>query len=109
MMTPNVARALGRLLFLVLAAIVVSWLAVLALMVLSIVWPANQVPHVLLGAWLCLIAAYLVPPLLPGRRLGPTDNWPKRIAYAPLVGPILWIEVGVRRTGSRIQGRPGAE
>ncbi len=86
----------------VLAGIAVSWLAVLALIVLSIVWPDNQVPHVLLGAWLCVIAAYLAPPLLRGRRLGPTDNWPKRIAYAPLVGPILYVDFGVRQLWNQL-------
>ena len=85
------ARALGRILVAVLIAIVGSWLTVVALVALSFLWPANQVLHVLLGVWLCVIAVYLALPVLPGRQLRSTDNWPKRIAYAPLVGPIIWI------------------
>jgi hypothetical protein len=85
--------ALARLLLAVLAGVVVGWLGVAALLAVSIVWPTNQVPHVLLGIWLCLIAAGLV---LPGRP-GPSDNWPKRIAYAPLVGLVFWVGLRVQK------------
>jgi hypothetical protein len=90
------ARAISWILLAVLAGIVAPWLGLAALVALSILWPENQVPHVLLGLWLCVTGAYLVLPLLPGRRLGPSDNWPKRIAYAPLVGPILWVALAGR-------------
>jgi apolipoprotein N-acyltransferase len=85
------ARTIGWILLAVLAGIVVSWLGLAALVALSILWPANQVLHVLLGVWLCVIAVYLG---VPG---GPNDNWPKRIVYAPLVGPILWVGLRARR------------
>jgi len=91
------ARGLSLVLLAVVAGIVVPWLAVLTLVALSILWPENQLPHVLLGVWLAVIAAYLVPPLLPGRQLGPNDNWPKRIAYAALIGPILWVSLARSR------------
>jgi hypothetical protein len=90
------ARAISWILLAVLAGIVAPWLGLAALVALSMLWPANQVPHVLLGIWLCVTAAYLVLPLLPGKELGPNDNWPKRIAYAPLVGPILWVALAGR-------------
>jgi hypothetical protein len=90
------AGAMRWVLLAVLAGVVVPWLGLAALVALSILWPANQVPHVLLGVWLCVAVAYLVVPLLPGRGLGPTDNWPKRIAYAPLVGPVLWVALAGR-------------
>jgi hypothetical protein len=90
------SRAMSWTLLVVLAGIVVPWLGLAALVALSILWPANQIPHVLLAIWLCVTTAYLVLPLLPGRRLGPNDNWPRRIAYAPLVGPILWVALAGR-------------
>jgi hypothetical protein len=90
------AGAISWILLAVLAGIVVPWLGLATLVALSILWPANQVPHVLLGLWLCVTTAYLVMPLLPGRQLGPSDNWPKRIAYAPLVGPVLWFALAGR-------------
>lgn len=90
-MNRRTADAIRWILLAVLAGIVVPWLGLATLVALSILWPANQVPHVLLGIWLCVTTAYLVLPLLPGRGLGPSDNWPKRIAYAPLLGPVLWV------------------
>ena len=85
------ARTLGRILLAVLAGIVVSWLGLAALVSLNILWPANQVLHVLLGVWLGVAAVYL------GVSGGPNDNWAKRIAFAPLVGPVLWAGLRVRR------------
>jgi hypothetical protein len=84
-----------------LAGIVVSWLAVLTLVALSFLWPANQVPQVLLGVWLCVITAYLLTPVLPGGGFSPSDSWPRRIAYAPLVGPVFWLGPKLRRARSR--------
>lgn len=95
------ARALSRLIVLVLTGIFISWLAVLTLAALSFLWPANQVPHVLVGVWLGVIAGYLLTPVLPGGGLGSSDSWARRIAYAPLVGPVIWIGLKLRRTRSR--------
>jgi hypothetical protein len=99
---PN-ARALGRLFMVVFAGIVVSWLAVLTLAALSFLWPANQVPHVLLGVWLCVITVYLLTPVLPGG-FSPSDSWPKRIAFAPLVGPVVWLGLKLRGRRARETG-----
>jgi len=85
------ARSIGRVLLAALVGIVMSWLGLAALVALSILWPANEVRHVLLGVWVCVIAVHL------GVSSGPNDNWPKRIAYAPLVGPILWVGLKARR------------
>jgi zinc transporter ZupT len=91
------ARSLRRLLTLVFTGIVVSWLGMLTLVALSFLWPANQVPHVLLGVWLGVITAYLLKPVLPGAEFSPSDSWPRRIAFAPLVGPVAWIGLKLRR------------
>lgn len=55
-----------------------SWLGLAALVILSFLWPANQVPHVLLGVGLCAIVARLhegrmvlleiAPPFVPSGR-----------------------------------------
>lgn len=95
------AQALRRLFVVVFAGIVVSWLAVLTLAALSFLWPANQVPHVLLGVWLCVITVYLLTPVLPGGGFSPSDSWPKRIAFAPLVGPVGWLGPKLRRAQRR--------
>jgi hypothetical protein len=42
------------------AVAIVSWLGLAVLVALSIIWPANQLPHVLLGVWLCAIVAWPV-------------------------------------------------
>ncbi len=83
---------------LVFAGIIVSWIALLTLVALSFLWPANQVPHVLLGVWLCVITVYLLKPVLPGGEFSSSDSWPKRIAFAPLVGPVIWIGLKLRRS-----------
>ena len=84
-LSPNHRRAIAWVVFAIVAGLIVSWLGVAMLVVLSLAWPANQVPHVLLVVWLCAIVCDLA---LPG-------GWPrgnvglgKRILFAPL-GPLL--------------------
>jgi len=91
------ARVLRRLFLAVFTGIAVSWLAVLTLVALSFLWPANQLPHALLGVWLGVIAAYLLLPARPDRESNPDDNWPRRTAFAPLVGPVFWIGLWLRK------------
>lgn len=58
-MNQRTARAVVRMLLAAWAVVVVSWLGFATLVALSILWPGNRVPHVLLGLWLCAIVAYL--------------------------------------------------
>jgi apolipoprotein N-acyltransferase len=86
MLTPQQGRSIARMLLAVWAGMVVSWLGLAALVALSMLWPANQVPHVLLGVWLCAIVALQV---WPGERFRRRDlGLPMQIFYAPL-DPIL--------------------
>jgi hypothetical protein len=92
MMNRQQVRAIARMILAAFAGIVVGWLSVAALVVLSILWPANQVPHVMLGIWLCVIAIYL------GLSIGRSrdSRWLLHIAYAPLTGPIMWVALTIR-------------
>ena len=78
------------------AGMVVSWLGMMALVALSILWPANQVPHVLLGVWLCAILALQAWPGGRFRRRG--LSLPMRIFFAPF-DPLLlaghWIRTAL--------------
>lgn len=105
-MNQRTARAVVRLLLAVWAVVVVSWLGVAALVALSILWPANQVPHVLLGLWLCMIVAQLVRPQQSFRH--DDDGLPLRILFAPMavLGPVVWVARRVRRARTGRQSQP---
>jgi hypothetical protein len=85
-------KIIARMILAALAGIVVGWPAVAALVVLSILWPANQIPDVMLGIWLCVIAAYLGLAIRHSRG----NRWLLHLAYAPLTGPIMWVAVTIR-------------
>jgi hypothetical protein len=85
-MNQQQGRAIARMILAAFAGIIVGWLAVAALVVLSILWPANQVPHVMLGIWLCVMAVYLGLAIRRSR----DNKWLLQIAYAPLTGPVMW-------------------
>jgi apolipoprotein N-acyltransferase len=93
MLTPEQGRSIARMLLAVWGGMVVSWLGVAALVVLSILWPANQVPHVLLSVWLCAIVALQA---WPGGRFRRRDvGLPLQIFCAPfdpmlLAGHRIW-------------------
>jgi hypothetical protein len=79
MWNDEASRAVTRVVLVVGTGIVVSWLGLAALVTLSVLWPANQVPHVLLGGWLCAI---VVRQLWAGLSLEDTSGlW--RILFAP--------------------------
>ena len=59
-------RGIRRLTIAVLSGLLVSWLGVAALITLSIAWPRDPVPRILLGAWAVLAAVSLV---IPGASL----------------------------------------
>jgi hypothetical protein len=87
-MTAKAGRSLSRILLAFWAGMIASWLGVAALVALSILWPANQVPHVLLGLWACAVAAQQV---WPGGRFRNRDlSLPIQILFAPL-GPMLQV------------------
>jgi len=81
MLTPKQGRSLAWMLLGAWAVTVLSWLGVAALVTLSVLWPANQVPHVLLAVWLCAIAGRVI---WLARRPGLHEDWPVRILFAPL-------------------------
>jgi hypothetical protein len=86
------SRALSQVLLGVWTGISMSWLGLAALVILSFLWPANQVPHVLLGVWLCAIVARLV---WPGLERGELSlSW--QILFAPF-DPIFQAGGWVRR------------
>jgi hypothetical protein len=96
-LSPKHRRAIAWVVLAMVAGVVASWLGVAVLVVVSLAWPANQVPHVLLVVWLCAIVCDLA---LPG-------GWPrgdvglgKRILFAPL-GPLLRAGLAVRRALGR--------
>lgn len=85
---PRSSRKLRRMLLAAWAVVIVSWLGLAVLVALSIIWPANQVPHVLLGVWLCAIVAQVV---WPGKFSRTYDRLPERILVAPaaLIGSMF--------------------
>jgi hypothetical protein len=85
-MNAKVGRSLSRILLAFSAAVIASWLGLAALVALSILWPANQVPHVLLGAWLSAIVAQQVWP--GGRFRNRGLRLPAQILLAP-PGPMF--------------------
>jgi hypothetical protein len=56
-MDPTTARALQRMFLTLLAGIVISWAGVVALMTLSVLWPGNHIPQILLAVWVLAAAA----------------------------------------------------
>jgi hypothetical protein len=96
---PVIDGKFARLVLTVCALILVGWLGAAALIAISIAWPANQVPHLLLGIWLGVITLGLAWPDWPDRNA----SWVLRVAYAPLVGPVTFVVRAVRQ-GRRPQG-----
>lgn len=64
---PEHVRGFRRLVIVMLSGWLVSWLGVAALITLSVAWPHNLAPRVLLVAWAVLAAVSLV---VPGASLG---------------------------------------
>jgi putative copper export protein len=92
MLTPKQGRAIARILLAAWATIVLSWLGLAALVALSILWPANQVPHVLLGVWLGAIAAVQI---WAAKRFARRDGLAMQIFRAPsdpllMAGHRIW-------------------
>ena len=94
---PRHRRALARVALATLAGLVVSWAGVAVLVALSIAWPANHVPLVLLLIWLGAIACTVS---LPG-------GWPRgdvgvvtRLVFAPM-GPLVRLGFAVWRAMRR--------
>jgi hypothetical protein len=73
-------RAIRRLLIAAVTGWLVSWLAVGALITLSIAWPHNWVPRVLLVAWAVLAAVSLA---IPGSKSSSLDRWLLLVLAAP--------------------------
>ena len=92
------SRALSRVLLGLAIGFVLSWSGLTALVILSCLWPANQVPHVLLGVWLFAIAARLVWPGLDRRALRVT--W--QAIFAPL-DPIFQAGAWIWRVLQRLK------
>jgi predicted membrane protein len=90
MWNDQASRAVTRVLLVVGTGIVVSWLGLAALVTLSVLWPANQVPHVLLGVWLCVIVATLVVRLLRTGLSFRDTSWLWQMLFAPF-DPIFQI------------------
>ena len=80
MMDARTGRSIQRMLLTAWAVVIVSWLALAALAALSILWPANPVPQVLLGLSVCAVVARVAWPGQPGRARGRVF-W--RILFAP--------------------------
>jgi hypothetical protein len=56
MLDPGGGRALRRIVIALFSGWLVSWLGVAALITLSVAWPHNPIPRVLLVAWAVLAA-----------------------------------------------------
>jgi hypothetical protein len=80
MWNQQAGRAMSVVLLAVIAAIAVSWLGFVALVVLCVLWPASVAPEVLLAAWLAAIVVAIVRPGGARRRL----TGPSLILFAPL-------------------------
>lgn len=97
MWNEEASRAVTLVLLVAGTAIVVSWLGLAALVTLSVLWPANQVPHVLLGVWLCAIVARL---LWVRLSRGHDASWFWQILLAPIdpifqAGAWIWRGLGL--------------
>jgi hypothetical protein len=91
-LSPKQGRAVSRMLLAGWAAVMVSWMGLAALVALSILWPANQVPHVLLGVYLCAIVAQCTWP----SRFTQSCDLPWRIVFAPAALPNSLFRAGRR-------------
>jgi hypothetical protein len=78
-------RGLALIFFGPWVGMLLSWCAIIALAVLSGVWPNNRIPQVLLAAW---VLASAVTGARMWRRNEPEERW-IRIALAPL-GAAWW-------------------
>lgn len=80
---PGHQRAFLRLFVALLAGLVVSWGGVAALITLSVLWPRNLVPPILLAVWVLSAVASVA-------MSGPDERWPGRpegwaiLLWAPL-------------------------
>jgi len=83
--SPQNRRTITRVALAVVAGLVVSWAGVVALVVLSVAWPANKVPHVLLVVWLSAVVCDLA---WPGGWSRAGAGLGVRILVAPL-GPVV--------------------
>jgi hypothetical protein len=59
---PSHRRAISRIVVAVLSGLLLSWLAVAALIALSLAWPRNPVPRALLAVWAVLAVVSLAIP-----------------------------------------------
>jgi len=89
-LSPKHGRSLRRMLLTGMAAVVVAWLGLAALVVLSILWLTNPVPQVLLGLWLYAIVALLV--------------WPTRFGQSPERSPWLVVMAPAMVLSSMVRG-----
>jgi hypothetical protein len=62
MLGPGHARSIRRLAIAVLSGLLISWLGVAALITLSVAWPHNPVPRILLVVWAALAAVSIAIP-----------------------------------------------
>jgi hypothetical protein len=92
MAEPKLGRALSWMLLAGWAVVMVSWAGLALLVALSIVWPANQVPHLLLGVCLCAIVAQCTWP----SRFTQSYDLPGRILFAPAALPSSLVRAGRR-------------
>ena len=86
---PDQGRLFSRIVIAMLSGWLISWSGVAALIALSVAWPHDSVPRVLLLAWAVLAAASLV---IPG--VGRKFSWPVLVLGFPFV-PFLRAAVGV--------------
>jgi hypothetical protein len=83
MFGPEHGRGLRRLVIAALSGWLVSWLGVAVLITLSVAWPHNPIPRVLLAAWAVLVAVSFV---IPGASLGAIrGRGPVVVLAAPFV------------------------
>lgn len=78
------SRALILTLSAWLAGVVISWAAVMALLILSLLWPGNPIPPSLLSAWVIATAVAVILPWPPDYKWSTS---PKKEFVA--VGPFL--------------------
>jgi hypothetical protein len=71
MFGPEHARGIRRLVIAVLSGWLVSWLGVAALITLSVTWPHNPIPRVLLVVWAVLAAVSFAIPGVSLRAIRP--------------------------------------
>lgn len=76
------ARSLRRIFLALVAGLVVSWGSVVALVTLSVLWPRNPVPRILVAVWLLAAAASVALAWRPEGQAGPSKGM--LLVMAPL-------------------------